>query len=280
MSDITLTTGMSQSLSSLQNIDKLMTRTNERLATGKKINSALDDPINYFSAEDHTQRASSLQSRKDEMSEGVQTISAADAGISAMLDLIEAAESLANSALSAESQAEINTLEDEFNEILTQLDSIVEDSGYKGVNLLGGTSETLDIYFEEGTDSSITLTGFDASCAGLGITSLTADDWADDTDTDTPDKTAINTTLDLLSDAKDSLRTESKTLSIKLSTITVRQSFASSMIDILEEGAANLVNADMDEESANLLTLQTQQSLATTSLSIASDAAQSVLKLF
>ena len=52
------------------------------------------------------------------------------------------------------------------------------------------------------------------------------------------------------------------------------------MINVLESGANNLVNADMNEEGANMLMLQTRQALGTSSLSIASQAAQSVLRLF
>jgi flagellin len=76
------------------------------------------------------------------------------------------------------------------------------------------------------------------------------------------------------------VRTASKTLSNQLSTITTRQEFTSKMINTLEDGAATLVNADLNEEGANMLMLQTRQSLGTTSLSLASQAAQSVMRLF
>jgi flagellin len=76
------------------------------------------------------------------------------------------------------------------------------------------------------------------------------------------------------------VRTAAKTLSNHLSTITTRQEFTTKMINTLEDGAANLVNADLNEEGANMLMLQTRQSLGTTSLSLASQAAQSVMRLF
>jgi flagellin len=80
--------------------------------------------------------------------------------------------------------------------------------------------------------------------------------------------------------ARDTLRINSTELSNKLSTVTIRQDFTDKMINTLEDGAANLTNADLNEEGANLLMLQTRQSLGTTSLSMASQAAQSVLRLF
>jgi flagellin len=92
--------------------------------------------------------------------------------------------------------------------------------------------------------------------------------------------TAINLSIEALDAARDTLRVNSTELSNKLSTVTIRQDFTDRMINTLEDGAANLTNADLNEEGANLLMLQTRQSLGTTSLSMASQAAQSVLRLF
>ena len=69
-------------------------------------------------------------------------------------------------------------------------------------------------------------------------------------------------------------------MSSNLSVVTVRQDFTEKMINTLEDGAVNLTIADMNEEGANMLMLQTRQALGTTSLSLASQAAQSVLRLF
>ena len=92
--------------------------------------------------------------------------------------------------------------------------------------------------------------------------------------------TGIETSIASLDDARDTVRTAAKTLSNQLSTITTRQEFTTKMINTLEDGAAELVNADLNEEGANMLMLQTRQSLGTTSLSLASQAAQSVMRLF
>jgi flagellin len=90
----------------------------------------------------------------------------------------------------------------------------------------------------------------------------------------------INSAANELENALSSLRTESSKLSSNLSVVTTRQDFTSSMINTLKEGADNLTLADMNEEGANMLMLQTRQNLGITSLSMASQAAQSVLKLF
>ena len=102
MSMIQLTSGMRQNLFSLQRTNKLMETTQTRLAIGREVNSALDDPVNFFAAQWHDQRASDLAGRKDEMGEAIQTVKAANEGIESITELIAAAKSLANSAKSAD----------------------------------------------------------------------------------------------------------------------------------------------------------------------------------
>lgn len=268
INDISLTTGMRSNLVSLQNTVSLLNRTQERLATGKKVNSALDDPINYFAAQGHTQRAADLAARKDGMSEGVQVIKAADAGIKAITSLIQQAKSLATSARTA-GTTEAANLASQFDDLLTQIDSLAGDSGYKGINLLA--SGVLTVEFNEDGSSSISVTGFDASSSGLGIAASTGG-WATSTDID-----AAVADLDA---AMNTLRSQSKTLSSSLNIITTRDEFTKNMIDTLLTGADNLTLADMNEEGANMLMLQTRQALGTTALSLSAQAAQSVLKLF
>jgi flagellin-like hook-associated protein FlgL len=92
--------------------------------------------------------------------------------------------------------------------------------------------------------------------------------------------TAISSAITTLDSAKDTLRTQSSKLANNLSIVTARQEFTQNMINVLKDGAAGLTNADMNEEGANMLMLQTRQALGTTSLSLASQAAQAVLRLF
>ena len=268
---ITLTTGMRQNLFALQQTDKLMNKTQERLSTGKRINSALDDPVNYFAALGHTQRATDLAGRKDEMSEAIQTVKAANEGIESITTLIAAAKSLAQSAKSADTTGTAASLANDFNDVLDQIDYLAADSGYKGINLVNASSESLTVAFDQDGVSSLTLNGFNGSSGGLSVADA-AGAWAS--------STGIDAAITDLDSARDSLRTEAKTLSTNLSVITARQDFTEGMINVLSDGAANLTLADMNEEGANMLMLQTRQALGTTSLSLASQAAQNVLRLF
>jgi flagellin-like hook-associated protein FlgL len=277
---ITLTSGMRKNLFSLQNTQKLLQTTQTRLATGLRVQKAVDDPINYFTALEHRQRAGDLAARKDEMAESIQLISAANEGVESITALIASAKSLAQSALSNSTTSDIDTLMTQYHQVLSQIDLLAADSGYKGVNLLNGTTVTATVNFDEKGDSALSITGFDATAEGatLSLTTHATNAWV--SAGGTADIAEINSAITQMDAATTALRSEAQKLSTNLSTITIRQDFTANMINTLEDGAANLTNADMNEEGANMLMLQTRQQLGTTSLSLASQAAQSVLRLF
>ena len=269
INDISLTAGMRANLISLQGSVDLLNRTQERLATGKKINSALDNPTAYFASQALLARASDLSVLKDGMGQAIQTIKAADAGIRGITALIEAAKGLTQSARAADATGRAS-LATQFGDLLTQIDELALDSGYQGLNLLD--ADDLVVNFNEDGTAQLTITGFDASAtAGLGI-AVAANAWVADTDID-----AAVTDLDA---AIDTLRTNSSVLSSNLSVVTNREDFTTNMIKALTEGSDKLTLADMNEEGANMLMLQTRQALSTTALSLSAQAAQSVLRLF
>ena len=278
-STVTLTAGMRQNLFSLQGTNNMINKTASRLATGKKVQTALDDPINFFAALGHQNRATDLAQRKDQMGEAIQMVKSANNGIEAIQDLIASAKSLANSAkaidacsvVTAQNAKDRSDLAVQFDNVLTQIKELSDDAGYKGINFLNGTSVTQKVEFDENGDSSLTITGFDGSATGLAVTSSETD-WIADSD--------IDVAITELDAGRATLRVEAQKLTTSLSTITTRQDFTTKMINTLEDGATALTNADMNEESANMLMLQTRQALGTSSLSMASQAAQSVLRLF
>ena len=99
MADIVLSAAVRNNLLSLQNTAKLMGKTQERLATGLKVNSALDDPNAFFTAASLNARASDLNRLLDTVDLAVQTIKAADDGITSLTKLVESAQALARQAL-------------------------------------------------------------------------------------------------------------------------------------------------------------------------------------
>ena len=367
---------MRSNLLSLQNTQSLMDTTQERLSTGKKVNSALDNPTSYYTSQSLTNRASDLSALLDSMGQGIQTIKAANEGIEAITTFVQQAKSVANQARNeankvasssgmydstkikaatkfqlsvtyngetkskevtltdaktsgADAASEIQnvlqamefgadstalgtnytvTFEDgafkvnsangeeikisfevggakmdasagnanrvkaisQFNDILDQIDQLAKDSGYKGVNLLGGTDQSLTVIFNEDRSSNLTIQGVDASTKGLDISRVT--NWGSNTN--------IDASIEEVEDAINELRNMASEFGNNYSIVQNREDFTENLINVLEEGSDKLVLADMNEESANMLALQTRQQLGVNSLSLASQAAQAVLKLF
>ena len=373
MADISLTASMRSNLLSLQQTQSLMDTTQERLSTGKKVNSAIDNPSSYYTAQSLTNRASDLSSLLDSMGQAVQTIQAANEGIEAITEFVQQAKAIANTARDnatvkgatssgtytaangtqnitvkidgvadqdikvtlavtdtlkqaatkiATALNDVKDAEDtviggftatvengqikisnskgivanvsgticgitfngeignstrttsmkQYNEILDQIDQLAKDSGYKGVNLLQGND--LKVVFNEDRSSYLTINGTFADTSDKGLKISRAEDWTN------PDNEAIDASISELENAITSLRNMASEFGNNYSIVENRENFTESLINVLEEGSDKLTLADMNEESANMLALQTRQQLAINSLSLASQAAQSVLSLF
>lgn len=383
MSDISLTASMRTNLLSLQNTQSLMDRTQERLSTGKKVNSAIDNPSSYYTAQSLTNRANDLDSLLDSMGQGIQTLKAANEGIESITAFVQQAKAVANTARDtaprqtvsssgsfvnkvpagdgAQNEETItltvgdvtltgalkgetnpgaddaddlddlvtslttganataygkanftveaengqlviktkdgetvadqaisfngtaytgiaitgkldNTLRDsameQYNDILNQINQLANDASYKGVNLL--KNDTLKVIFNEDRSSYIEIQGDDATSTGLNLT----------TQTDWNDNAAVDKAITDAENAINELRDMASVFGNNYSIVQTRQDFTESLVNVLEEGSDNLILADMNEESANMLALQTRQQLGVNSLSLASQAAQSVLQLF
>jgi flagellin-like hook-associated protein FlgL len=457
MSEIALNSGIRTSLSSLKSTSSLLEKTTERLSTGKKVASAVDNPTNYFAAENYNDAASALDARLDSMSESVQRINAADNGVTSMKAYLSQMKGIVNDAMSNTDAGERRSLGEQFNELVTQIRDTAQDSDYGGINLLYNNASTT-VEFAEGIgESTLELKGFNISAAsgevdangeiaasgvssgtnayaltfdasgsdvvgiksagasdpeveyatdfGTAVDSVTstaatyatnddftakaatltaiesaigdaiteanniagsevyswdsssglatsgtdgsdvstemaallqdlddvydavvattedsgnageitdaeatavttatevvttattgtkdvfdakvessytsADDWEIDWGGDDY-QTTLNSVISSIEDMESALSTQASKLANNLAIITERQDFTQNRIDILETGADNLTLADMDEEGANLLALQTSSSLATQALSIASSQAQNVLQI-
>ncbi len=155
----------------------------------------------------------------------------------------------------------------QYTTALNAYDQLISDSNYQGINLIKGDS--LKVTFNENGNHAYEIKGTDISSAALG---LGAAQWETLSD--------IKASIEQLKSAVSTLRKVDSELGNNYSIIQTRQDFTESLINILTEGADKLTLADMNEESANMLALQTRQQLAINSLSLASQAAQAVMKLF
>jgi flagellin-like hook-associated protein FlgL len=376
MSNITLSAGIRQNLLSLQDTAANLTTTQEHLSTGKKVNTAFDNPTSYFTSQSLNNRANDLSSLLDQIGQAQQTLDAANNGLTSLTSLLEQALSTAQQAqqttptaaaattssvaltsLNAGANLLINvgantytvaitasealssiesqinavsglgangavtasddgsghlvltgntnttaftvkanaeslalgvttsatvdnavaptsatrvTLQGNYNNILTQIDQLAGDSSYNGVNLLNG--DNLKVLFNENGTSSLTISGVNFNAKGLGLSAASGTGFLDNNNI-TASETAINAAIT-------TVRAQTETFGTNSGTISTRQTFEKNMINTLQTGASNLVLADQNQESANLLTLQTRQQLEISALSIANQANQSVLKLF
>jgi flagellin-like hook-associated protein FlgL len=383
VADIILSGSIRENLLALQRTTDLMSRTQTRLATGKKINSALDNPNAFFTAQGLTNRAKDLANLLDGIGQAIQTIKAANEGVTAIVTLVEAAKAKANQAQQTTNTFTRAKYVEEYNELLNQIQKLAEDSGYNGKNLLGGTGNELTVYLNEDSSNFLTIASIgytdiatlglapltaatmgtlavdleDGSANPLSLSSLMVSDAAqfdaggntltfEDsggnvigtltvTDTMTVGEfvTQVNanfsnirasfangtltfeaseeititggaaggalanstivatasdwhtdgglaSTLSSLTDALDLLRAQASTFGTSLTIVQDRQNFTKSFIGMLAQGSDMLTVADTNEEGANLLALQTRQQLSITALSLATQADQSVLRLF
>ena len=394
-SGITLSASTRQNLLSLQDTSALTATTQNRLATGLKVSSALDSPVNFFTAQNLSNRSTDLGGLLDGISNGIQAIQAANQGITSIQKLIDSAKSTANQALSTQitttgtatsdfaastsgttsvnfyvngtsktatiatnstidaAITELNTqagstmfskdttgkkivlnasaavefkattdqaalgfaqgstattdkygssndtisagtdltvsgvearkkLAEQYNSLLTQITQLAKDSSFNGTNLIsnGDASNKLHIAFNEKDSSNLDVQGQDLTSDGLDLDSITGNSGS------TVDgkgnfllDTSIKSTLTNLSSASDTLRAASSTFGSNLSVVQNRQSFSKNLINVLDTGAANLTNADLNLEAANSQALSTRQSLGISALSLANQAQQSILQL-
>jgi flagellin-like hook-associated protein FlgL len=323
-SSISLTASVRQSITALTSSSKLLETATNRISSGLKVSSAIDNPTSYFASQAYTSRADALTARLDGMSEAVQTISAADNGITSISSYLEQMDGIISDAMSTTDSDERRELGKQYNELITQITSVAQDSGYAGVNLLSGSDSMTVQFSEKSGQSTLKLTGISIDSAsavddngeldaaalsgsaivtdssgatsyattqyalaladasggvkGLMSAGTSGDAWEIDWGSDDY-MTSLADLSDQLESLQSTLKTQSSQYAVDLSTITTRQDFTSSLAEILSTGAGNLVNADLNEEAANVTSLTTAVSLATQALSIASEQGQNALTL-
>lgn len=155
----------------------------------------------------------------------------------------------------------------DYNTLRDQIDALVEDAQFRGINLLNG--DDLTTFFNEDNSNKLVTTGEVFTSDGLGIVEARFRDSTSIEASDAQIKTALA-----------SVRSFSASLATSLAIIQTRRDFTQETINTLKAGAETLTVADQNEEGANLLALQTRQQLGVTSLALAAQSQQSVLRLF
>jgi flagellin-like hook-associated protein FlgL len=165
MAEVSLSSSVRTNLLTLKKTSDQLETTTERLSSGKKVASAIDNPTNYFAAENYNDTADSLDGRLDGMSEATEQINAADNGITNIKAFLSQMEGVVNDALSNTDSDERASLGEQYNELIVQVRDMAKDSSYGGINLLYDNASTTVEFGESSGDSTLKLQGFNISAA-------------------------------------------------------------------------------------------------------------------
>ncbi len=272
---VTLSASARSNLLSLQRTADLVGRTQERLATGLKVNSALDDAQAFFQARALTNRAEDLGNVKDAIDQSISTVKATVQALEAIQRIVEQMRGIAQAAKAepTDTQGAINRSNFAFQlrELGTQINNLVNDASYQGLNLIASAPSNLEVNFNESAGAELTVSGRTLTAIALSIDNTT-DNFATNG--------SVNADLNRLDNALGTLRTEAARFGSNNTLLTTRLDFTEELVNTLDEGGGKLTLADLNEESANLLALQTRQQLAINSLGLAAQSEQAVLSLF
>jgi len=296
MAEIALSSSIRTNLLSLQRTDNLAQRTQTRLATGQKVNSAIDDAVAYFAAKALTDRAGDIGDRKDEIAQGISSVQAANDGVTAVDSTLRQLKGILQAAKTA-STTEQTALQTQFNTLAGQLNQILNDASYQGLNLLNSSTSVLSIQFSTSEEakleirgknlliSSTTNGGLFTSLGGVAANTLAQNIIKINVSGATVNFSAAQVSnfdagIKRLDHAITVLRSTAADLGSNVTFLNTRLDFSQNYVNTLETGADKLTLADINEEGANLVALQTRQQLALQALAFAGQNERAVLSLF
>jgi flagellin-like hook-associated protein FlgL len=302
-STVSLTPAMRNALVSMADITALQGVANKRLATGKRVNDALDNPLNYFLAKGFDKNRADLNNLLDTQNIAQGTLQKVIKTIDSISKLVESVQALARQARqSADDSAGgvRDQLGGQIAVILNQVTDFTRDAGFNGKNLLAEVPDTLQIDWnaEVGVNlTKLTVTGlsltpngaqlgFGTAAQGFTTTvnapptpdviAYTAGQWTNDA----PGNARIDALITQSQTAIDRLEAAASSFSVNITILQQRIDFSKYQQRTLAETSDFLTLADLNEEGANLAALQTRQQLAVQALSLANQADQGILRLF
>ncbi len=301
MGDITLTAAQRTSLLSLQRTQDLSERTQTRLTTGKSVNSVVDDAVNFFRSKALNDRAADFNLRKDGIDQGISALNAALQSVDSVDSLLKQAKGVVEASRSA-STSERQTANRTFEELGKQIFQLVSDASYQGLNLLNNTNSKLEISFGVRTASELEVKGKDllATSADVGLSAgalftiavfsaqggnINISNFGLSGGTFTTlgannSKVSFATTaINRIDEAITRLRATAAELGTNVSILNTRLDFTNNYVNELTIGSDKLTLADLNEEGANLVSLQTRQQLGIQALAISGQQQQAILAL-
>ena len=295
MADVTLSSAIRGNLLSLQATGSLVDRTNTRLSTGLKVSSAVDDAVAYFQSKSLHDRANDLSSRKDGIDQGISSLTTASTGLSSIESILTQMKGIVLSAKSA-SDSDRASLGTQLQTLGAQLNYLANDTSYQGLNLINATSSNIKVQFSEKTAAVLQVDGVDVRLSsGEVMTGLTVNatniaaasvisGFGLTNAAGFSDVSASVSVFDSFIEAFDSgiasVRSSTASLGASIALLQTRADFTKTYINTLQTGGDKLVLADLNEEGANLVSLQTRQQLGIQALSFANRSEQGILSLF
>ncbi|MEO9822382.1 MAG: flagellin [Paracoccaceae bacterium] len=279
MSSINTNNGAMVALQTLKQVNKDLSSTQTQISTGRAINSAKDGSAIWAISKVMEADVAGFKTVSDSLNVGEATIAVASAGAEQIVSVLEDMKTLAVSANSE--TADFAKIEAEMAEKQAQITSIIGASQFNGANLLatdvdgsGATGLTVMSSLNRVGSAAPTIATIDVATtdleANLDVGSRTA----------IADVTTAATALGEIEAYLDTAINGAASLGASSKRIDDQNEFIGKLTDAMRSGIGALVDADMEEASARLQALQTQQQLGIQALSIANQAPQSILSLF
>ncbi|OOY08074.1 flagellin [Thioclava sp. F36-7] len=274
MSSILTNTSAMNALATLRGVNKGLEDTQNRISTGKKINSAKDNAAYFSISESMNSDSGMYKSINEGLTLTKNSVSTARLGAESVKDLaqqfVERVSFAQGDAVDhAAVQKELRSIVDQIGTTISQAtfngDSLVDGSAnvtvVTGISRASGSFATTSMTFQ-----AVDLSTLQATLSGIDITSGSASVL---TSALTSAQSALSTAID-----------NATSLGVAEKSLESQQDFLGKLTDKLDTGVGNMVDADMEKEAARLQSYQVQQQLATQSLSIANQGPQNLLSLF
>lgn len=273
LNSVNTNVGAMIALQNLQRTNSELATVQDRINTGRKVNSAKDNGAVWAIAQSQRAEVASLNAVKDSLQRGQ---SAVDVAISAGESISDLLVQLKEKALAAKDTsldtAARTALNEDFKAIRDQIAKVVTNAEFNGVNMLKSGATTYKALANADGSSTIDVAAEVLKLSGSKVT-ITTSEQIDTVTKATAALTKIDASISNVSASLARLGTGSKSLETHLS-------FVSKLQDTLEAGIGNLVDADLAKESARLQALQTKQQLGVQALSIANSSTSILLGLF
>ena len=293
MSSINFNAGATSALETLRNINKDLNKTQNNVSSGERVSTAADG-VSYWSiATTMKSDNKALGAASDALGVGAAKVDTATAAVESSIEVVN--EIKAKLVTASESSADKDQIQLEITKLQEQLSAVAQAASFNGENwaISGsntGTSGTVVDGFVREDSGSVKITTAEVTLASIAMFSTLSADGAGEGGilgtvmdielTSGSSQTDIDGFMDDVETALSSLTDAGAVLGALTTRIDLQDDFASTLSDAIESGVSRLVDADMEEESAKLSALQTQQQLAVQSLSIANSSSQNILSLF